>query len=87
MAARFAPDDWERRAEIVGRAEELRARDEPLADADADAYNPNAGELIVSAAAGWEFADLGGRHHAGGGTHGSLSPATPRCRCSRSAWK
>ena len=34
--------------------------------------NPNAGELVVSAAAGWEFADLGGRHHAGGGSHGSL---------------
>ena len=38
MAARFAPDDWERRAEVVGRAEELRARAEPLADADAEAY-------------------------------------------------
>ncbi len=38
MAARFAPDEWERRAEVVGRAEELRARMEPLADADADAY-------------------------------------------------
>jgi predicted AlkP superfamily pyrophosphatase or phosphodiesterase len=35
--------------------------------------NPNAGELIVSAAAGWEFGDLAGRHHAGGGSHGSLS--------------
>ena len=34
--------------------------------------NPNAGDLLVSAAAGWEFADLGGRHHAGGGSHGSL---------------
>ena len=34
--------------------------------------NPNAGELIVSAAEGWELADLGGRHHAGGGSHGSL---------------
>jgi predicted AlkP superfamily pyrophosphatase or phosphodiesterase len=34
--------------------------------------NPNAGELIVSAASGWEFADLGGRHHSGGGSHGSL---------------
>jgi predicted AlkP superfamily pyrophosphatase or phosphodiesterase len=34
--------------------------------------NPNAGELLVSAAAGWEFADIGGRHHAGGGSHGSL---------------
>ena len=38
MAARFAPDGWERRAEVVGRAEELRARAEPLADADAEAY-------------------------------------------------
>jgi hypothetical protein len=34
--------------------------------------NPNAGELIVSAASGYEFADLAGRHHAGGGSHGSL---------------
>ncbi|HKB95048.1 MAG TPA: alkaline phosphatase family protein [Gaiellaceae bacterium] len=34
--------------------------------------NPNAGELLVSAAEGWEFADMGGRHHAGGGSHGSL---------------
>jgi predicted AlkP superfamily pyrophosphatase or phosphodiesterase len=34
--------------------------------------NPNAGELVVSAAAGWEFADLGGRNHVGGGSHGSL---------------
>jgi hypothetical protein len=34
--------------------------------------NPNAGELLVSAAEGWEFADLGGRHHSGGGSHGSL---------------
>jgi predicted AlkP superfamily pyrophosphatase or phosphodiesterase len=33
---------------------------------------PNAGEVIVSAAAGWEFEDLGGRHHGGGGSHGSL---------------
>ena len=34
--------------------------------------NPNAGELLVSAAEGWELEDLGGRHHAGGGSHGSL---------------
>jgi len=34
--------------------------------------NANAGELIVSAAPGVEFADLGGRHHVGGGSHGSL---------------
>jgi Type I phosphodiesterase / nucleotide pyrophosphatase len=34
--------------------------------------NPNAGDVIVSAAAGVELTDLGGRHHAGGGSHGSL---------------
>jgi hypothetical protein len=34
--------------------------------------NPNAGQLLVSAAEGWELVDLGGRHHAGGGSHGSL---------------
>jgi formiminotetrahydrofolate cyclodeaminase len=38
MAARFAPDEWGPRADVVGRAEGLRARVEPLADADADAY-------------------------------------------------
>ena len=43
-----------------------------LARAWAAIRNPNAGELVVSAAAGWEFADLGGRHHSGGGSHGSL---------------
>jgi len=35
-------------------------------------HNPNAGELLVSATPGWEFVDIGGRHHAGGGSHGSL---------------
>jgi predicted AlkP superfamily pyrophosphatase or phosphodiesterase len=35
--------------------------------------NPNAGDVLVSAAAGVEFADLGGRDHAGGGSHGSLA--------------
>jgi len=35
--------------------------------------NPNAGEVLLSASPGWEFADLGGRHHAGGGSHGSLT--------------
>jgi len=34
--------------------------------------NPNAGELLVSVAPGWELVDLGGRHHLGGGSHGSL---------------
>jgi hypothetical protein len=34
--------------------------------------NPNAGELLVSVAEGWELGDLGGAHHLGGGSHGSL---------------
>ncbi|HUZ81338.1 MAG TPA: hypothetical protein VMU73_03760, partial [Gaiellaceae bacterium] len=37
--------------------------------------NPNAGEVLVSAAPGWEFADLAGRDHSGGGSHGSLEAA------------
>src|SRR5262249_20642347 len=35
--------------------------------------NPNAGELLVSPVDGVEFADLGGRHHLTGGSHGSLT--------------
>ena len=35
--------------------------------------NPNSGDVLVSAAPGWELADLGGMHHAGGGSHGSLT--------------
>jgi hypothetical protein len=34
---------------------------------------PNAGDVLVAAVDGWEFADLGGRHHLGGGSHGSLA--------------
>jgi methenyltetrahydrofolate cyclohydrolase len=53
MAARFAPDDWERRSEVVARAEELRAAAQPLADADAAAYaeylrDPAASDAIVA---------------------------------------
>ena len=33
---------------------------------------PSAGDVLVSAAEGWELADAGGRHHLGGGSHGSL---------------
>jgi len=58
---------------------------EPVVLGDVDAHpdgrsrmaaalrNPNAGDVLVSAAPGWEFCDLGGRHHAGGGSHGSLT--------------
>ena len=41
--------------------------------AEAALRNPNAGEVLVSAAPGWEFADLAGRNHLGGGSHGSLA--------------
>jgi hypothetical protein len=37
--------------------------------------NPNSGEVLVSAAEGWEFLDLAGRHHLGGGSHGALATA------------
>ena len=36
-------------------------------------HNPHAGDVLVSAAPGVEFADLAGRSHVGGGSHGSLS--------------
>jgi hypothetical protein len=45
------------------------------ARAGAALCNPNAGEVLVSAAPGWEFVDLAGRHHRGGGSHGSLEAA------------
>jgi hypothetical protein len=45
------------------------------ARAGAALRNPNAGEVLVSAAPGWEFPDLAGRHHLGGGSHGSLEAA------------
>jgi predicted AlkP superfamily pyrophosphatase or phosphodiesterase len=64
--------------EVVARRDGADAPAEKLDHPDAAwrarsaLANPNAGELLVSAAEGWELADLGGRHHAGGGSHGSL---------------
>lgn len=64
--------------EVIARREGEDAPAEKLDHPDAAwrarsaLANPNAGELLVSAAEGWELADLGGRHHAGGGSHGSL---------------
>jgi Type I phosphodiesterase / nucleotide pyrophosphatase len=43
-----------------------------LARAWAALHNPNAGDVLVSAAAGYEFTDLAGHSHVGGGSHGSL---------------
>ena len=64
--------------EIVARRDGADAPVEKLDHPDAAwrarsaLANPNTGELLVSAAEGWELVDLGGRHHAGGGSHGSL---------------
>jgi hypothetical protein len=33
---------------------------------------PTSGDVLLSAAPGWEFADWGGQAHVGGGSHGSL---------------
>jgi hypothetical protein len=41
--------------------------------AEAALRNPNAGEVLVSAATGFEFVDLAGHHHVGGGSHGALA--------------
>jgi hypothetical protein len=66
---RFAPD-----GDAWRTSGDAAVLDHPnaLARAWAALHNPNAGEVLVSAAPGFEFADLGGRHHAGGGSHGSL---------------
>ena len=65
----FAPsaDGWQTRG-----AAEVLAQPDALERAWAALANPNAGDLVISAAPGVEFADLGGRHHVGGGSHGSL---------------
>jgi len=66
---RFAPagDGWE-----TSGAGDVLGQPDAFERAWAALANPNAGDLVVSAAPGVEFADLGGRHHAGGGSHGSL---------------
>jgi type I phosphodiesterase/nucleotide pyrophosphatase len=64
--------------EVVARrdggegADVLEAYPNGAVRAEAALRNPNAGEVLVSAAPGYEFADLARRHHAGGGSHGSL---------------
>lgn len=67
---RFAPA-LEGRFACTGDASILDHPD-ALARSWAALCNPNAGEVLVSATEGFEFADLGGGHHLGGGSHGSL---------------
>src|SRR3954469_25477035 len=57
---------------VVDRGGALFDYPDGAARAWAALQNPNAGDVVVSAAPGVEFADLAGRHHAGGGSHGSL---------------
>jgi hypothetical protein len=66
---RFAPTGagWE-----TSGAEDVLSQPDAFQRAWAALGNRNAGDLLVSAAPGVEFADLGGRHHVGGGSHGSL---------------
>ena len=69
---RFARSDggWELRGDAA-----LLDHPNALERAWAALADPNAGDVLVSATPGWEFADLGGAHHAGGGSHGSLTAA------------
>jgi hypothetical protein len=66
---RFGPTDggW-----VTSGTTDVLVQPYALERAWAALANPNAGDLIVSAAPGVEFADLGGRDHVGGGSHGSL---------------
>jgi predicted AlkP superfamily pyrophosphatase or phosphodiesterase len=66
---RFAPDG---RGFAINGDDSLLPYPDALERAWSALANPNAGDLIVAAATGYEFVDLGGRHHAGGGSHGSL---------------
>ncbi len=69
---RFAPseDGWGTSGDAA-----LLGQPRALERSWAALHNPNAGELLVSAAAGVEFADLAGRSHLGGGSHGALAAA------------
>jgi hypothetical protein len=66
---RFAPSEtgW-----VTSGDDTILDQPDAFARAWAALHNPNAGEVIVSAAPGVEFDDLAGRHHTGGGSHGSL---------------
>ena len=69
---RFSPDDAEWRLEGDPGVLDLDRYPNGLERAWHAVLAPTAGDVLVSATEGWEFADGGGRHHAGGGSHGSL---------------
>ena len=61
---------------LAGRAEGGVFRSDEYPDALARAWSaltcPNSGEVLLSAAPGYEFIDWGGADHVGAGSHGSL---------------
>ncbi|MDQ6914911.1 MAG: alkaline phosphatase family protein, partial [Actinomycetota bacterium] len=61
---------------LAGRAENGRFVSDEYPDALARAWSaltcPSAGDVLLSAAPGFEFIDWGGVDHVGGGSHGSL---------------
>src|SRR5205085_3976097 len=61
---------------LAGRAEGGVFRSDEYPDALARAWSaltcPNSGEVLLSAAPGYEFVDWGGADHVGAGSHGSL---------------
>ena len=69
---RFAPEGggWRTSGDL-----EVLPQPAALERAWAALHNPNAGEVLVSAAPSFEFADLAGRTHLGGGSHGGLAAA------------
>jgi hypothetical protein len=85
---RFAPDGelTDRRGRTWSVEGEHAALDLDVADGRADSASypdalgrlwsalssPYAGDVLVSAAPGWEFTDWGGADHVGGGSHGAL---------------
>jgi hypothetical protein len=88
---RFAPGDTaaDRRGRSWDVEGELDALELTIADGRVDSVQypdalgrvwdalgcPNAGDVLVSAAPGYEFTDWGGADHVGGGSHGSLHRA------------
>ena len=69
---RFAPEDDGWRLEGEAGVLDLDRYPNGLERAWTALASPTAGDVLVSATEGWELVDGGGRHHLGGGSHGSL---------------
>lgn len=58
--------------EVEGDVIDSSEYPDPLARVWSALLNPNAGDIVVSVATGYECVDWGGATHVGGGSHGSL---------------